>query len=74
MDDTDQLGKGVEEVDDLGDEENEKCFAEVAQNPHDSEGHASVVAESVANKDFRWVLVVAEQGESVGEEGQDETN
>ena len=50
-----KLGYRVQEVEDLGYEEEQQCLAEVAQNPNDCKGHASKIAESIADKYSRWV-------------------
>lgn len=45
-----QLGKGKDEVDDLGDEKKHHSLAEVAQDAHHCEGLPREVAERVANE------------------------
>ena len=50
-----QLGGGVEEIDDLGDEEEQESFAEVAQDPNHSKRHASKIAECVTNEHTRGI-------------------
>ena len=50
-----ELGYRVQEVEDLGYEEEQQCLAEVAQNPNDCKGHTGKIAESVADKYSRWV-------------------
>ena len=66
-DEAKELGCGVEEVDHLGDEEEQHGLAEVAQDPRDSKSHPCKVAECVTDKDPRGV-----PGEGGREEGREE--
>ena len=61
VNDPEDLGQWDQEVEDLGQEEKEHCFCEVAQDTHHGEGHAGKVAEGVSHKHFRGELVVLEQ-------------
>ena len=45
-----QLRQGVEEVDNLGDEEEQHGFAEVSQDADHRKGHPCKVAEGVAHE------------------------
>jgi hypothetical protein len=45
-----ELGTGPQKVENLGKEEEEQCLAKVAQNSHDSKGHAAKVAKGIADK------------------------
>lgn len=54
-DEVEELRNGVEEVEDLGDEEEEGGFAEVAEDADHGEGHSGEVAERVAHEYFRWI-------------------
>lgn len=56
--DVEELRQRVEEVEHLRDEKKQHCFAEVPQDPHHGEGHASKVAEGVPNKHSRRVPAV----------------
>ena len=73
-DEVEQLRGGVEEVGDLGDQEEEERFAEVAEDTNDGKDHACKVAVSVPNEDFGGVPVVAPQGEGDAEEGKQEVD
>lgn len=42
----------------MWDEKKEHCFAEVAQDPHHSKGHASKVTEGVPNKHLGWIPAI----------------
>lgn len=50
-----QLRYRVQEVEDLGDEEEQQCLAEMSQDTYHSECHASKIAEGVTHKHTRWV-------------------
>lgn len=49
-DDVEELRQGVDEVDHLGDEEEQHGFAEVPQDAHHRKGHPRKVAEGVAHE------------------------
>lgn len=49
-DDVKKLRQGVDKVNQLRNEEQQHCFAEVSQDADNSKGHASEVAESVSHK------------------------
>ena len=40
-----------QKVDNLGDKEQEQCFAEMTENSHNGKGHARKVAKGVSHKD-----------------------
>ena len=71
-DDVEELGRRVEEVGDLGDQQQHEGLAKVAQDADDDEDHAREVAEGVADEDAGRVLVVREEGEADAQEGQEE--
>ena len=50
-----QLRDRVNEVDDLGNEEEQHCLTEVAQDSHHGKSHAWEIAERIAHKQSRWV-------------------
>lgn len=50
-----ELGYTVQEVEHLRNEKQDHGLAEVAQDAHHRKGHASKIAEGVANKYTRWV-------------------
>jgi len=49
-DDVEELWQGVDEVDNLGEEEEQHGLAEVPQNAHHRKGHPRKVAEGVPHK------------------------
>lgn len=49
-----ELRDGIQEVEDLRDEEEEDGLAEVAEDAYDGKGHAGEVAEGVPHKYTRW--------------------
>lgn len=55
------LGTRVEEVEELGDEQEAERLGEVAEDADDGEDHAGEVAVGVANKDLCRIPVVREQ-------------
>jgi len=71
-DEAEDLGRRVDEVEDLGEQHQHQRLAEVAQDAHDDEDHAGEVAVRVAHEDARRVPVVAEQGGRHAQEGQQE--
>lgn len=71
-DEVKELGRGVDEVEDLRQQEEHEGFAEVALDADDDEDHAREVAVRVADEYVRWVLVVGEEGEADAEEGEQE--
>lgn len=71
-DDVEQLGRRVEEVADLRDQQQHEGLAEVAQDADDDEDHAGEVAVCVPDEDARRVLVVREECEAHAQEGQEE--
>lgn len=60
-DEAEDLWARVEEVEELGDEEEAERLGEVAEDADDGEDHAGEVAVSVADEDFGRVPVVGEQ-------------
>lgn len=70
-DQTEELRGGVDEVEDLWDEEQEEGFREVTADTYDGEDHAGEVAVGVPYEDFGWVPVVAEESERDADEGEE---
>jgi len=50
-----QLRRGVQEIQDLRQEEEQQRLAEVAQDSNHGESHAGKVAVGVPNKHLRWI-------------------
>ena len=50
-----QLWSGIEEVEDLRDEEEQHCLAEVGENADNSKCHPCKVAECISHKHSRRV-------------------
>lgn len=50
-----KLRHWIDKIDDLWDEEEQNCFAEVSQNSNDGKCHAREVIESVADENFWWI-------------------
>ena len=67
-----KLGCRIYEVENLRDEQQEQCLAEVAEDADDGEDHAGKVAVCIADEDTGWVAVVGEQGEGDAEKGKEE--
>jgi len=72
VDDPEQLRGGVEEVEDLGDEQQQEGLGEMPQDSDDGEDHAREVAVGVAHEDLRGVPVVCPEGEGDADEGEEE--
>ena len=70
-DQAEELRGGVDEVEDLRDEEEEERFGEVAEDADDGEDHAGEVAVGVSDEDARGVPVVPPEGERDAEEGEE---
>jgi len=68
--DAEELGCGIEEIKDLGDEEQEEGFGEMAEDADYGENHASEVAVGVADEDFGGIPVVPPEGEGDADEGE----
>ena len=66
--DSDELGDRKHEVQQLWDEEKHHSFAEVAEDACNSKGHASAVAEGVADEDLARKPVVLQEGERAKQE------
>ena len=71
-DETENLGRGVEEVEDLGDEEEAQGLGEVTEDADDGKDHAGEVAVGVADKDTGRIPVVAEEGGRDTDPGEEE--
>lgn len=71
-DEAEDLGARVEEVEELGDEQEAERLGEVAEDADDGEDHAGEVAVGVADEDFGRVPVVGEQGEGDADPGEEE--
>lgn len=71
-DEAEDLGGRVEEVEDLGYEEEAESFGEVAEDTDDGEDHAGEVAVGVADEDAGRVPVVVEEGAGDADPGQQE--
>ena len=69
-DQAEELRGRVEEVEDLGDEEEEQGFGEVAQDADDGEDHAGEVAVRVPDEDARRVPVVPPESQRDADEGE----
>ena len=67
-----ELRRGVDEVGDLRDEQEEQGLAEVGVYGYDCEYHAGYVAVGVADEDAGWVGVLSEEREGDAEEGEEE--
>lgn len=70
-DQVEELRDAVEEVEGLGDEEEEERLGEVAEDAADGEDHAREVAVGVADEDAGGVPVVEEEGERDADEGEE---
>ncbi|THV51793.1 hypothetical protein BGAL_0098g00030 [Botrytis galanthina] len=70
-DEVEELGDAVEEIEGLGDEEEEQGFGKVAEDAADGEDHAGEIAVGVADEDGGGVPVVGEQGERDADEGEE---
>jgi hypothetical protein len=53
-----ELRSRVEEVEDLGDEEQEQSFAEMPEDPNHCKYHSREVAISIANEHLRRIPVM----------------
>jgi len=53
-----QLGHRVQEVENLGQEEQQHRLAEVAENSNNCKSHPREVAKGVANKNSAWVPAI----------------
>lgn len=71
-DQVEELGRRVDEVEDLRQQEQHEGLAEVALDADDHEDHAREVAVRVADENVRRVLVVGEEGEADAKKGQEE--
>ena len=69
-DEVEDLGTRVEEVENLGDEQQAEGFGEVAKYAYDGEDHAGKVAVSVADEYTSWVPVVGKQGARDADPGE----
>ena len=69
---SENLRQGVEEVDNLRNEEQQQSLAEVSQDPHDRKRHPSEITVSVAHKDLRWIPVPPQQAQCDGQKRNDE--
>ena len=56
-----ELGYWIQKVNDLGNEEKEQCFGEMAKDSNDSKDHSWEIAEDVSNKDLAGVLISFEE-------------
>lgn len=68
----DELGQGVDEVEGLGQEQQQQGLAKVAEDGDGGEEHAGKVAVGVADKDLGWVAVVGPEGDADAEKRQEE--
>lgn len=71
-DELEELRRAVEEVQDLGQQQQHEGLGEVAQDADGGEHHAREVAVGVADEDARRVPVMGQQGEADAQEGQHE--
>jgi hypothetical protein len=60
-DEAENLWAGVEEVEDLRNEEQAQCLGKMSKNTNDSKNHAREVAVGVSDKDLCGIPVVSEQ-------------
>jgi hypothetical protein len=67
-----ELRDGVEEVENLWNEQQEECLAEVTMDAHHSEGHTSEITIRIANEDWGREPIELEQPDSHSEKGDDE--
>lgn len=65
-----ELRRGVDEVEDLGDEQQEQGFAEVSEDANDGKYHAREIAVGVAHEDAGGIPVVAPQRQTDADEGE----
>lgn len=70
-DELEDLGYRVEEVEDLGHEEEAEGLGEVAEDADDGEDHAGEVAVGVADEDAGGEPVVAEEGGGDADPGEE---
>lgn len=70
-DEEEDLWGRVDEVEDLGDEEQEKGLGEVAKDADDCEDHSGEVAVRVPYEDAGRVPIVPPEGEGDANEGED---
>ncbi|KAI9742933.1 MAG: hypothetical protein M1818_003663 [Claussenomyces sp. TS43310] len=71
-DKTEELGGRVEEIGDLGQQEEEQGLGEVAEDGDAGEDGAGEVAVGVADENAGGVPIVGDEGEGDAEEGQEE--
>lgn len=71
-DEAEDLGARVEEVEDLGCEEEAEGLGEVAEDADDGEDHPREVAVGVADEDLGGVPVVGDKGEGDADPGEEE--
>ncbi|TFB03297.1 hypothetical protein CCMA1212_004231 [Trichoderma ghanense] len=71
-DEAEDLGRGVEEVEELGHEEEAERLGEVAEDADDGEDHAGEVAVGVSDEDAGGVPVVAEEGARDADPGEEQ--
>ncbi|KAI9650938.1 hypothetical protein NHQ30_000973 [Ciborinia camelliae] len=70
-DQVEELRDAVQEVEGLGDQQQEEGFGEVPEDPADGEDHAGEITVRVADKDAGRVPVVREQREGYPDEGEE---
>lgn len=63
-DDVEELRQGIQEVENLWDEEQQHGFAEVPKDAHYGKGHPSKKAERITHKHTRWVPALRQKRES----------
>ena len=71
-DEAEDLGHGIEEVEDLGDEEEAEGLGEVAEDADDSKHHTGEVTVCITDKDAGREPVVAEEGGGNADPGKEE--
>lgn len=59
-----ELGNGVEKVEDLREEEEQECLAVMAEDAHHRERHSGEVAECVAHEHVRRIPALRDSNRS----------
>jgi hypothetical protein len=73
VDDAEDLGKGEDEVKDLGKEKKKHSLREVTEDAHHGECHTGKVAKGIAHKHLRGELIVFDQPQSHHDEWYDDS-
>ena len=67
-----ELGCGIDEVDNLRDEKKQQCLREMPQDSDNSKDHPGEIAVCVAHEDAGGIPIVRPERETDADEGEEE--